>query len=478
MTGSRTTSRSLHRAASQTRIVLVAGVVLMVAFTVGGSLLLSGPDNRLMLRATFGDASPLLEGNDVRLGGVKVGTVASMRVVEGGAEVMIELEESALPVHEDARLTIRPVSLLGERYVELDRGSPDAPVMADGAHLALDQTGSAVDLDEVLNTLDDPTAEGLATLVGTLGVGLDGNGEDVKRAIAALAPALSDTGRLTKTLRKQNTTLSSLVDSLSQVASGIAIDGDKQLDRLVTAAEIILAQTTANETAFRSMFEELPSTIHTAVRTLRNLEGTADAATPTLRALRPTTRDLEEISNELLDFAAAADPALAAANPVLEEADSLVEAARPVAQLLRQQAPSIRRDAIALDPITRDLIGDFKPVVEFIRGWALATNGKDGLSHYFRAGLVLSEYSVTGLLPGGPQPDTDSNGPPSQQPDPSDDTPASPPTQQPPLVPDLVDGVDDLLGGLLSQRTDRTGGVTGLTPRQETQALDFLLGGS
>jgi phospholipid/cholesterol/gamma-HCH transport system substrate-binding protein len=114
--------------------------------------------------------------------------------------------------------------------------------------------------------------------------------------------------------------------------------------------------------------------------------------------------------------------------------------------------------------------------MEFVRGWALATNAKDGLSHYFRAGLVLTEYSVTGLLPGGipagaatPKASTRTG---------TSKSPTTPKGGLANVVPDLLDGVGELLGSLLSPKTDRTGGVTGLTPRQETNALSFLLGGS
>lgn len=481
MSGTPITSHALRRAASRSRVVAIVGVLAVLSVLVVASLVSARPDSRLMLRATFTDASPLLVGNDVRIGGVKVGTIASMRVIEGGAEVMVELDKAALPVHVDARLTIRPVSLLGERYVELDRGSSEAPVLADGGRLGIDQTGSSVDLDEVLNTLDDPTASGLAALVGTLGEGIDGNGEDVARALAALAPAMRNTRGLTSTLKAQNKTLASLVDSLSKVASGVATDNGKQLDRLVEASATILDRTKVNEAAFRSMLAELPGTMRTAVKTLGELESTAEAATPTLKALRPTAEDLDKIGNELLDFANAADPALAAANPVLKKAEALVRNAQPVADLLRQQSPAMLRDVTALDPIARDLLNDFSSVMDFVRGWALTTNGRDGLSHYFRAALVVTDQSVTGLLPGGfplgasesaSGQRTTSTG---KQPRSGGGAPADGIKG---LAPELLNGVGNLLGGLLAPRTDKTGGVTGLTPRQEAGALDLLLGGS
>lgn len=456
----------MSRAATRARGAIVVGVVVVLALVVTGSALTSGQDSRLMLRATFKDASPLLEGNDVRLGGVKVGSVASMRVVDSGAEVTVELDRRALPVHEDARLTIRPVSLLGERYVELDRGSQDAPVLPDGAALGPDQTGSSVALDEVLTTLDDPTAGGLASLVGALGDGLEGNGPTVRRALEALAPALTRTGQLTGTLRDQNRTLASLVESLSEVASGVGVDQGRELDRLVASTNVVLQQTQINEQAFRELIAQLPSTLRQARRTLGNVEVTATAAVPTLKKLRPTVSDLDEIAGELRRFAEAADPALAALNPVLKKADLLIAEARPVARLLRKQTPAIAVDAAALDPLTESTRSVITAAMEFVRGWAMASNGRDGLSHYFRGAVVVSPDWVTGLLPGAPS---------GSRPAAKADSPGEE-GDAPPAAPRKRSG-DGPLGGLLSSVTDPSGGVTGLTPRQESGALGFLLGG-
>jgi len=65
--------------------------------------------------AEFRDASPMLVGNDVKLHGVKVGDVAGMTEENGIAKVALELGPEAQPLHTDARATVRPVSLLGER---------------------------------------------------------------------------------------------------------------------------------------------------------------------------------------------------------------------------------------------------------------------------------------------------------------------------------------------------------------------------
>ena len=460
--------RILSSPTMRMRAWVTVAVVLVLSVLVSGSALSSGGDSRLMLRATFKDASPLLEGNDVRLRGVKVGTVATMKVVDGGAEVMIELEREALPVHEDARLQIRPVSLLGERYVELDPGSSEAPVLSDGARLGPDQTGSSVDLDEVLSALDAPTAAGLTSILGTLGDGLDGNGPAVRRALEKLAPALTDTGALTTILRDQNQTLGTLVESLSQVASGVSANGGKDVERVVDAANVLLQQTQINEGAFREMLAELPTTMRQAQKTLGILETTAGAAVPTLRKLRPTVADLDVIAGELRTFADAADPALGALNPVLKKAEALIKEARPVAELLRQQAPALATDIDALDPLTYATRSSISAAMEFVRGWAMAANGRDGLSHYFRGAVVFSTDWISGMLPATPT----GGAAKARGNDGGTKAKAASPLKG------VTDGLGGVLQGLLSPKTDAKGGVTGLTKRQEEGALGFLLGGS
>lgn len=456
----------------------VVTVVLLVAAVIGAGLLLfprgDGGKPALALVATFRDASPLLPGNDVRSHGVKVGTITSITLEDGLARVGVELEPSALPVHQDARLTIKPVSLLGERFLDLDSGSADAPVMADGGTIDADHTGSNVGLDEVLDTLDAPTSASLGLLVQALGVGMDGNGKQVQDAIAALRPALTDTSELTRVLRDQNRTLGQLVSSMEPVAGGLATDQGAALDRLVDATHDTLAATAADDQAFRAMLAELPQTLRQARRTMDRLYGAARTVTPTLAHLRPTTSQLEGISKELNAFGSAADPALRSAEPVLDRAEKLLQAARPVAAALRRGSPAARTVATDAVPVTSKVAANFTPVMEFFKGWALTTNGKDGLSHYFRAGLVLSPRDSTGLpvtAPlGGSAPATTGG--------------------------NLLEGLDgltgglnlpglgdtstllgNLSGGLLRQQSDAGGGVTGMSARQESDALSYLLGG-
>lgn len=450
-------------------------VMLVVAF--GGwmsiAAVIGGDEHEgLRISAEFKDVSPLVTGNDVMISGVRVGTIASMDTIEGGARLVVDLATEALPVYRNATLSSRPLSLLGERYLDLDPGTPDAGLLEDGDTLGVEQTGSATDLDDVLNALDRPTSQSLAALVTTLGIGLDGNGENLDEAIKALAPVMTDTNELVAVLRDQNMTLSSLVESLEPVASSLAADGGDAVDQLVDSAHRALEVTAANEQAFRALLAQLPSTLNSAIATLSELEGTADAAVPTLQGLQPLTSDLNAVSRELMDFVDALDPALKSTEPVLDKAEQLINAALPVAQQLRSQGADLTSVATSVDPLTEALASDFTSVMEFFRGWALATNGRDGLAHYFRAGLVVTPYSVTGLLPS-----LDGTRPlPILDPDVAEPAASAPSDSAGAPVPQVED-LTSLLPNLLSPSTTQDGGVTGLNPAQEKGILELLLGG-
>lgn len=435
---------------TRTALAVVAGVLAVAAFGVSQE---DGGDD-LTVVGMFSDASPVIEGTEVRAAGVGVGTVKSIRLEGGKARVELQVSESVLPLHTDASLKIRPVSLLGEQYIELDPGDPAKPVLS-APVISERRTSRAVDLQEILNTLDDPTSTALAALVTGLGEGMHGAGADAAEAIKALAPAMNRTTELGTVLDQQNAALTDLVDSVTPVIESAAADG--ALDRLVGSTEQTLSTVAANRQALDATLAELPSTVVKARRTLSRLAGVAEEATPTLKSVRPVTGDLTDISRELRSFADAADPALASLKPVLARAEVLLDRAAPVVGALRPAAKDLRRTAASgrpvLDQVVVKSLGD---VMEFVKWWSLSTNGHDGLSNYFRGVLVATPQSLT---------DTGLATVPKKIPDPKQ----------------LGDALPKLPG--ISQVLPGAGGgdpanATGLTESQESSLLGQLLGGN
>jgi phospholipid/cholesterol/gamma-HCH transport system substrate-binding protein len=457
---------------SRGRIGAVVLVAVVGATAATSGLAAHGPDTELTIAAEFSDASPLIAGNEVKVDGVKVGEVSGISVEDGKrALVALTLDRAALPVHSDARTTIRPVSLLGERYLELDRGSPSAPQLRNGDVLPVEQNGQTTDLDQVLNTIDEPTGKSLAALVTMLGEGMRGNGANTDATIRALASSMADTDGLVKILNDQNALLNDVVDRVGPVATALAADNGKTLDGLVNSARRLTATAANNQQALEDTLSQLPDTLSAARTTLAQLNGTAQATTPTLAAIRPTTDDLSAISEELKRFADSADPALASAEPVLRRADELLNAAKPVTEELRKSGPNLQSTATSLSPLVTDLTGNLGNVLNFIRNWALATNGHDGLSHYLRVLLTVNADTVTGLLPGAKgsadNPGQHNNAPPA----------ATPLLPLPLPLPSVGNLTGPLLGGLLPPANSPDGSATGLTPQQESGVLGFLIGG-
>ncbi|MCW2666474.1 MAG: organic solvent transporter substrate-binding protein [Frankiales bacterium] len=461
----RTLPRLGPRGRRQAPVLGVAAVAL-VALTAGATSQRVQQDDALELTAVFTDASALIPGNEVKVGGVTAGKVDSIQLVKGKAVMTFTVAPQFLPVHRDAKAVIKPVSLLGERYVDLDTGSAAAPLLEDGAELPPSQTGRLADLDEVLDVVDEPTGEALAATLTTLGIGVRGNGAAAGTALRTLPGALQDADELVGILREQNGTLNELVDAVTPVAASLGADRGKRLDGLVDSASLLLDTTARRQAALRQTLQVLPATLREARSRLAALAATSEQATPLLQDVRPVTSDIREISGELDRLGRTVDPALASLQPVLEKAQQLVTQARPVAADLEAAGPAARSAARDAAPVALGLIGDdqkLSNLLEFIRNWALTTNGRDGLSHYFRAHAIISEETLMGPVPV----DTPVKGITKNLPSLAGKAPttAAPTTVLPklpgrPTLP-LVD----------------PGSATGLTVEQEKSLLGTLLGG-
>lgn len=433
--------------------------------------------------AYFTDASPLVPGNRVQLYGVQVGEISAVTLEGGKARVDMVVDPSALPLHTDATATIMPVSLLGERFVQLARGSDAAPFAEPGAPIPVERTSAAVDVDQLLNVLDDPTSTALAALVTTAGEGLAGRGDDVAAALAALEPAMRRTDELAGVLDKQNAVLSHLVEQAEQTVGAFA----PPLDGLVSTTERTLGTVAAERAVLDQVLRELPSSLEAFRRSFGTLADTADVTTENLVSLRPLTADLATTSRELREFADAATPALESAPDLLERLDRMLDEARPVVDALGPAARDLDSAAGSVRALADDLLPHDPGVASHLENlltgaanWGMATAGYDGLGHYFKAllvpqptvlGSVVAGNLPVGVLPANtfnPVPEDPNNraipggtGLPGIPPVPRISPPQEPGNTTPAV--NNGDGTDP--------------GASGLSPAQEQSMFGQLLGG-
>ena len=144
-------------------VALVAGAALLAVLVLGSTR----TDYRL--EVVLENASQLVKGNRVNVGGVPVGSVAAIRLDDHNRAV-VELkitDPKIAPLHQGTRAVVRSTSLSGvaNRYVALEPGPNNASPIPDGGTIPEERTQAAVDLDEILNTLDYQTRQGLSTFV-------------------------------------------------------------------------------------------------------------------------------------------------------------------------------------------------------------------------------------------------------------------------------------------------------------------------
>lgn len=464
--------------------VVLAGLVIVRA---------TGPaEPPVRVTARFTDASPLVPGNAVQLDGVQVGTIEALNLVPDGVDVVVALDRSALPLHTDATMRIEPVSLLGERFLHLDKGSPAAPPMPEPMVIPRERTSAAVDLDDLVSALDRSASTGLAALVGTLGEGIAHQGDKVAQALAATPPNLRQVDRVSTMLDQQNAVLTSLVVSADKNATALA----GPLDSLVDATRQTLGVVAEHRRALDAGLTQLPGALTEARTTLDELAGAADNTKAVLSGVRPLTRDLRQTGRELRDFADAARPALESLPEVLDKANRMLDEARPVVAELGPAAEHLRTVSASARSLNDDLIAHppgvpsaLENLMTFVADWAMSCSGFDGIAHYIKFKLALPPSSVLSTVGGALPPLADARHDPFNPEPPNPNGPNHSDTKPVlPMLPALPnpDGPDNSSYTTPDDqprtapergRSSAPSGVSGLTPKQESDMFSQLLGG-
>jgi virulence factor Mce-like protein len=179
------------------------------------------------LNADVPSAANLVAGNDVRIGGARVGAVTRITPVPhpGGkptARLQMKLDRDLQPLPVDSTIMIRPRSALGLKYVQLTPGRSKAGFTA-GASVPLGQARPRpVEIDEVFNMFDARTRRGIQASLNGFGTGLAGRGQDLNDAIVAFKPLLTHLEPVAANLANPRTRLDRLFPALAATAAEVA----------------------------------------------------------------------------------------------------------------------------------------------------------------------------------------------------------------------------------------------------------------
>jgi virulence factor Mce-like protein len=178
----------------------------------------------LTLNVEFKNASGLLHSNDLRVAGVKAGQVTQIKNAGNMAIATIQVQPGYLPVYRDAHAIVRPKNLLGETYVEVDRGNASAGELREGDTIPIKNTITPVQVDEVLNALDPDTRAKLQIVINSLGEASAGRGKDLNLSAADLRRISADLAVTSTSLNQEKDNIDALLVQLDLIQQTAADD--------------------------------------------------------------------------------------------------------------------------------------------------------------------------------------------------------------------------------------------------------------
>jgi phospholipid/cholesterol/gamma-HCH transport system substrate-binding protein len=293
-----------------TRGVLAPAAVVVAAVTLAALLLFGG--GSYTVKARFINASQLVTGNPVQIGGVPIGSVKSIALTrDGQAEVELSIDAGHAPLRRGTRARIRQFSQSGlaNRYVDLQVGPQRGAPIPDGGSIGIDRTTAPVDLDQLFNTLDAPTRRAVRGFLRGSARGLRGMGAEARAGLLYLDPALSTSGRLFSELSRDRPALERFLVDSSRLMASLA-DRRRPLGDLVGDLKVTTAALGDQEAALGESLERLPPFLRSANMTFVNLRAALDDLDPLVSASRPVARQLGPVLTDLRGFAAGARAAV------------------------------------------------------------------------------------------------------------------------------------------------------------------------
>ena len=302
---------------------LRAGVIALVVIAVGcyfGFTKANPFADRFEVSAAFRTVNDLKKGSPVRIAGVNVGEVVEVEGVEpesrlgergAGAIVRMELEDAGLPLHADATMKVRPrIFLEGIWFVDVQPGSPSAPVLEEGETIPVQQTAAPVQFGQLLEALQSDTRQDLQIVLDEYGRALsDGGARAINRSTDHWVDAFRGSAIVNEAfLGTEQHDLSGYLKGAARFARGIDRDPaalKALLTNLADTAEA-LASEEANLTA---AIRELPLTLQAgrsalgalndafpnARRLVAHMRPAVQAAGPALDAQLPLVRELRKL---------------------------------------------------------------------------------------------------------------------------------------------------------------------------------------
>jgi virulence factor Mce-like protein len=274
------------------------------------------------LKAQVPSAANLVRGNDVRIGGARVGVVKDIQAQSHpngavSALLTLKLETKVKPLPKSSTILIRSRSALGLKYVEITQGPrtlPDGqktPGYQDGATIPLAKAvPEPVEIDQVFNTFNAPTRRASQINLYEFGNAFAGRGQDLNVAIQELNPLLKNLVPVVKNLSDPATRLNRFFTSLEAVAGLVAPVAEQQASLFRNLDTTFSALAVVARPFIQASISLGPPALEEAIKDLPLQNAFLDNSAGLFHDLRPGVAALRTAAPSLADALTVGTPTL------------------------------------------------------------------------------------------------------------------------------------------------------------------------
>ncbi|WP_210439818.1 MCE family protein [Nocardioides xinjiangensis] len=242
--------------------------------------------------AEFTDATGVTKGDDIRVAGVRVGTVEDVEIVDRTRALVTFSVDKGTPVNGGTNAAIRYRNLVGQRYISLTQEVGDTARLPAGSTIPVSRTKPALDLTVLFNgfkpLFQALSPEDVNQLSYELIQVFQGEG-------GTLEGLLAHTASVTSTLADRDEVIGELIDNLSLVLDHVA-DRDKQLTRLIRSFRTLVGGLKKDRHAILGSLEEVSAL---SVETASLIDGIREPFVKDIRELRAVAGNVDRNKAEL-----------------------------------------------------------------------------------------------------------------------------------------------------------------------------------
>lgn len=243
-------------------------------------------------QARFTDATGVVNGDEIRIAGVKVGTVSDVEIVdETQALVTFDVDEGT-PVTDDTQAAIRYRNLVGQRYISLTSEPGAGEPLEEGDEIPIERTSPALDLTVLFNGFKPLfralSPDDINQLSFEIIQVFQGEG-------GTLESLLGRTASITSTLADRDEVISSLITNLDVVLDNLA-DRDQQLTQLITSFRTLVGGLKDDRQAILASLDGISEL---AVETAGLADGIREPLVEDIKQLRRFTANVDRNKAEL-----------------------------------------------------------------------------------------------------------------------------------------------------------------------------------